>query len=217
MIGTIAGNPEKQYFIFKIMNGIMKAIRAIISFRPRNLLSDDIRYSIYFHGTFIPELYIKHDADKNANCLFCHHLTKSEYHRYCLICSKGTHDNCYLPLPDVLYEDLATPDNKESLLKPWYFMKTCSSFERLPKKQYSRNLRFLFSSITIHNYEALEGLEKGILSGIRPCYICASVDYDLYRRCKRQGDYDICSPCPIIKRELEHVYENLRSTIRPAG
>ncbi len=217
MIGPSVINIKKPYFINKVVNFISMAVRALLSFRPGSLLSDDIKYIIYFHRSFKPGLYCKHVTAKNTNCLFCCNLIKSEYHRYCLICSKGTYDNCYLPLPDILYEDTISSDSNGTLPKPWYFMKTCSSFERLPKKQYFRNLHFLFSSITIHNYEALEGLENGILYGSRPCYICASIDYDLYRRCKRQGDYDVSSPCPSMNIKLEYAYDNHRSSIRPAG
>lgn len=217
MIGSTAGNLERPGVFNLILSGISKAVRMIISFRPRDLLSEDLKYRVYYYRSFIPDLYRRHSSQKTANCLFCRHLVKSEYHRYCLICTKGTYDHCYLPLPAILYEDSASADSSKTLFKPWYFMKTCSSFERLPGKQYARNLRFLLSSITIHNYETLEGLENGILSGSRPCYICACVDYDLYKRCKRQGDYDICSPCPIIRKKLESVYENRRSSIRPAG
>lgn len=221
MIGLTAGNTEGRYFTpdfyIKILHTVRKVIRALVSFKPKDLLSEDIRYNIYFRRSFIPELYSRHTASKKANCLFCSNLTKSVYNRYCLICSKGTYDNCYLPLPDILYEGFASPESNNVMLKPWYFMKTCSCFERLPERQYSRNLRFPFSSITIHNQEALEGLENGLLSGSRPCYICASVDYDVYKRCRRQGDFDISSPCPCIKRELDYTYENRRSAIRPAG
>jgi hypothetical protein len=132
----------KSDFIRKIIHFLRNVIRAIASFRPANLLSEDIRYEIRFHRSFIPELYKRHTSAKTANCLFCRHLTKSIYHRYCLICSKGTYDNCYLPFPDILYEDLAAPDGNHGMLRPWYFMKPCGSFERLPKNQYSRNLHF---------------------------------------------------------------------------
>ncbi len=213
MIKSTAINTYGQDFIRRFLHYIVKALKQLASFRPKDLLSEDIRYDIYFHRTFIPDLYGRHAASDSSNCLFCRHLVKSVYHRHCLVCSKGTYDNCYLPFPDILFEDAGN----ECMFKPWYFMKTCGSFERLPKRQYSRNLHFLFSSITIRSHETLEGLENGLVSGIRPCHICASVDYDLYRRCKRQGDFDISSPCPRIKKELSHIYENCRSVIRSAG
>lgn len=217
MIRFAAVNLKKYNFISIVERIIRKAIKALLSIKPANLLSEDIRYKIYFYRSFMPDLYQKHIASSHTNCLFCSNLIKSEYHGYCLICSKGTYDNCCLPLPDILHEDSVSSDNGEILSKPWYFMKTCSSFVRLPKKQYLKNLRFMFSSITIHNYETLEGLENGILSGSRPCYVCASVDYEMYKRCKRQSDYDIYSPCLNIKRELEYTYESHSAYIRPAG
>jgi hypothetical protein len=217
MVGSTGEYNFKTDLFKRILRCISTAVRKTASFMSAKLLPEDIKYNIYFHRSFIPGLYKRHSAVKNTNCLFCRHLIKSEYHRYCLICSKGTYDNCFLPLPDMLFEGFVSPDSEYGLQKPWYFMKTCSSFERLPKKQYSRNLYFPFSSITIHNKETLEGLENGIVYGIRPCHICASADYDLYRKCTRQGDYDIYSPCPSIRRELEYVYEGLVSTIRPAG
>lgn len=201
----------------KIAYAIRKVIRAFVLFKPWNLLSDDIKYNIYYHRSFIPDLYKRHASEKYSNCLFCRNLIKSELHKYCLICSKSTYNKCYLPLPGLLYEDLVSSDNEDILQKPWYFMKTCSSFERLPQKHYSRNLHFLFSSITIQNYEVLEGLENGVSSDIRPCYVCASVDYELYKKCKRQDDYDICSPCPKVKYELGDVYDLLQSHIKSAG
>ncbi len=217
MIGSTAANLKMPYFINKTLNHIIKALRALLSFIPGSLIPDDIKYIIYFCRTFRPELYSRHVTAKNTNCLFCCNLIKSEYHRNCLICSKGTHDNCYSPLPDILYKNTISSDNGGAISKPWYFIKTCGSFERLAEKRYFRNLYFLLSSVTIHNYEALEGLENGIIHGSRPCYICASIDYDLYRKCKRQSDYDVSSPCPIMKRKLEYAYENSRSSIRPTG
>ncbi len=217
MISIAISKHQASIFMRIIADSVKKAIKQFLSFKPSNLLSDDIKYSIYFHRSFTPELYRRHVSTGNSNCIFCRNLVKSEYHKYCLICSKGAYNKCYLPLPSLLYEDLVTSDNEDMLQKPWYFMKTCSNFERLPKKQYLRNLHFPFSQITIQNYEALEGLENGISSGTKPCYICASIDYELYKRCKRQGNFDTCSPCHIVKNELMYTYENHQSYIRPVG
>jgi|LSQX01.1.fsa_nt_gb hypothetical protein len=210
-------NSNKADLIFKIAVIAKKVVNALMSIKPGDLLSEDIKYRFYFYQSFIPNLYQKHITDCSSNCLFCCHLTKSRYHRSCLICTKGTYDKCYFPFPDVLLEDSTSTNNEGILPKPWYFMKTCDSFERLEKNMYYRNLHFPFSSITIRNYETLEGLENGFLSNIRPCYICASVDYDLYKRCKRQGDCDICIPCLKIEEMLSDAYDRQPSSIRTAG
>ncbi len=193
-----------------------KAFRAVLSFRPGDVLSADTKYKLHFYRSFLPELYRNHIRRNHKNCIFCSHLLKAGCHKYCLKCSIGTYIKCYPPLPGLLYKGSIFTDDEDVLPVPWYFKKVCENFSRLPQSQYFRNLYSIFPSIAFNNYEVLESLEKGMLSGIRPCYICASVDYDLYKRCTRQDYFDMSVPCHRIKRELKKVYSKKPSTVRSA-
>lgn len=189
-----------------LSGAVKKAWKTVLSFRPDFFLSADFKYRIYFYGKFLPGLYREHVKNNTANCVFCSHLVKSGCHRYCLKCSAGTYIKCYPPMPGLLYRESIQTDDKDELPIPWYFKRVCSQFSRLPKGLYFRNLYSLFPSIAISNYEVLESIEKGLLSGSKPCYICASVDYELYKSCTKRADYDTCTACHRIRHELKRLY-----------
>lgn len=183
-----------------------RAFKMILSFRPGHILSEDAKYRFYFHTKFLPELYREHVRSNIANCVFCSHLVKSGCHKYCLKCSAGTYIKCYPPMPGLLYKGSIETDEGDDLPIPWYFKRVCSQFSRLPQGLYFRNLYSVFPSIALNNYEALESVEKGLLSGSKPCYICASVDYNLYKSCLKRNDFDTCTACHRIKHELKKIY-----------
>jgi hypothetical protein len=106
----------------------------------------------------------------------------------------------------MLYYETSYPYNLDCLTVPWYYKETCSHFRRLPQSSYFRNLNVIFSSVGIYNFEVLEGLVKGLSAGERPCHVCASIDYDIYRRCLEQDDFNPHIPCGLIASELSELY-----------
>ena len=185
-----------------------KILKKVKSFNLACILSEDAKYKLWFFMSYLPDLYRRHTRKNFKNCLFCSSLIKSGCHRYCLKCGAGTYIQCSPPLPGLLYEVTVHMVREDVLPDPWYFKKTCSSFKRLPLYKYGHNLYSVFPSIALNNYEALEGLERGLSSGARPCYICASVDYSFYKECTRQPEYDASVSCMKIVNELKKVYEN---------
>ncbi|HOQ06253.1 MAG TPA: hypothetical protein PK127_00470 [Clostridiales bacterium] len=206
MIRSVTGVVSKHELLVRISITARKALNRLLSFRPGSLLSEDMKYQLYFYRSYLPELYRRHVKRNQKNCLFCSRLVKSGCHRYCLKCSAGTYIKCCPPLPGLLYAVPVHADDEDALPVPWYFKKTCSGFKRLPLYRYWRNLYSVFPSIAMNNYEALEGLERGLSSGTRPCHICATVDYGLYRRCMSQPDFNAASPCTRIANELKKAY-----------
>ena len=154
----------------------------------------------------MPELYKRHTSALYMNCVFCANLVRSKCHGNCLKCRQGTYIHCSPLLPGALDFDPKHPYSVDGLALPWYYRETCGNFERLPPQHYFRNLFIAFSSNEISNFEVLEGLEKGLSAGEKPCHICASVDYGLYRKCCGQGDFDLFTPCRQITGELGSYY-----------
>lgn len=208
MIGSVPGDIAKHGFLpVRIAASIRRILLKLSSFRLSDMLSDDMKYALYFYRNYLPQLYRRHIKKNTRNCLFCSRLVKSECHRYCFKCSAGTYIKCSPPLPGLLYASSVQMEEVDALPVPWYFKKTCSGFRRLPWNRYWRNIYSIFPSIAMNNYEALEGLESGLSSGSRPCHICASVDYDFYKRCRNLPDFDASVSCLKIRTELKKVYE----------
>ncbi len=170
------------------------------------MVSEDTIYKWHFIRDYMPELYKRHTSELNANCIFCANLVRSGCHRHCLKCSIGTYIHCSPQLPGILYYEARHPYIIDRPAVPWYYKETCGSFRRLPQKHYFRNLHVLLSPIHIYNFEVLEGLENGLTSGKKPCHVCASMDYGLYRKCSGQEDFDVSTPCRKIISELRAIY-----------
>ncbi len=206
MIRTLTGYAAIHGLLARITAKAGKALKRLLSFRFSDLLSEDMKYQLHFFRNYLPELYRRHVKRYHKNCLFCSRLIKSGCHRYCLKCGAGTYIKCCPPLPGLLYAVPVDTDEGDGLPVPWYFKKTCPGFKRLPLYLYWRNMYSVFHSIALSNYETLEGLERGLSSGTRPCHICATVDYGLYRRCTGRPDFDAKAPCTRIARELKKIY-----------
>ena len=207
MIKTTAESYTESMIITKLLSVFRKFIHAIASLGDICILSEDAIYKKSFIREYMPELYKQHTSELYMNCIFCANLVRSKCHRNCLKCCQGTYIHCSPLLPGLLHFDTRRAFSIDNLAVPWYYKETCSSFNRLPAQHYFKNLHEAFSSNEICNFEVLEGLEKGFSSGEKPCHICASVDYELYKKCSRQGDFDAFSPCHRIKDELGSFYE----------
>lgn len=208
MIKSTEGDITDSALLMRLLPMIKRFTSAITSFGSICVLSEDTVYKRHFIRDYMPELYKQHTSELYINCVFCANLVRYGCHRNCLKCSTGTYIHCSPPLPGILYYNTRHPYIIDNLSVPWYFRETCSSFSRLSPNQYFRNLHAAFSSIDIYNFEALEGLEKGLSAGEKPCHICASIDYELYRKCSGQGDFDIFTPCHKITTELSTIYQN---------
>lgn len=189
----------------------------IISFRSVSIFSEDAQYKYHFLNEYMPELYRKHSLENYTNCIFCTCLVRSHCHSHCFKCGVGTYIKCSPALPGAVYKEPAQSDDEEIMTVPWYYRKTCYHFKRLPQRRYFKNIYPLLSSIGIYNLEILEGLEKGLSAGVKPCHVCASIDYELYQKCSRQGDFNSSTPCHKITEKLKAVYENQASNSRMTG
>lgn len=193
----------------KISQPIKKLTNTLLAFKPDSILSEDMRYRRYFLKEYLPQLYNQHTNKHYANCIFCANLVKASCHKYCFKCSAGTYIRCSPALPGAIYKEPLYPQEPGGQYIPWYYRKTCYHFRRLDPDKYRKNICSMLSPIGIYNMEILEGLEKGLCSGERPCHICSSVNYELYRDCLRQRGFNASSPCHKIKDKLKKVYEPL--------
>ena len=186
--------------------GILKKFSAYV--KKTNLLSEDMLYKIQFTKITKPLIYKKHCESDFISCAFCSNLTRTHCHAHCLKCGSGSYIHCSPLLPGLMYYDKKNPDESDNFTVPWLFKKTCDKFTRLESKNYLRNFTVPFSWVTIYNYEVLEGLVYGYSAKERPCYVCASIDYSIYRECLDREDFDRHTPCPRISKVVESVYQN---------
>jgi len=206
MLKTTAENFTEAIPITRLLSIYKKLIQSVSALGSFCILSEDTVYKKIFIRDFMPELYKQHTSGLYMNCVFCANLVRSKCHSNCLKCCQGTYIHCSSLLPGLLDFDTRHHYCMDILTLPWYYRETCSSFERLPPRNYFRNLFVAFSSNEIYNFEVLEGLEKGLSAEERPCHICASVDYELYKKCCGQGDFDLFTPCSKIIGELGSYY-----------
>ncbi len=181
---------------------------AVESMRNFCLFSEDTVYKHHFISEYMPLLYRKHTSLMVSNCVFCNQLVKSGCHKQCFKCAIGNYPHCSPLLPGLLDCESIYPYNGAALKVPWYYMQPCGNFGRLPQENYFRNITIWFSSSTIFNFEVLESLENGLLSGEKPCHVCASIDYGIYKKCTGQEDFHAFSPCHKIVNELAEYYQN---------
>lgn len=178
-----------------------------------SVIPEDIAYKWSFINKCMPALYEQHTRELYSNCIFCSNLVKGDCHKYCLKCSKGTYMHCAPALPTIISGSITHRSTCiEKITRPWFYRETCSKFSRLSKSKYFKNLYSPLSTISIYNYEALEGLEKGLLSDKRPCHICASLDYEIYRTCLMQDDFNVTSKCTKISSVLNSFYQDKPSS-----
>lgn len=185
-------------------------LKIIEQSRGFSLVSEDLTYKKGFLKNLKPLIYENHVTGNQISCAFCSNLTRTHCHAHCLKCRAGSYIHCSPLLPGLMYYDKKNPDESDYLTVPWLYKKTCDKFVRLEPKNYLRNFTVPFSWVTIYNYEVLEGLVYGYSAKERPCYICASIDYSIYRECLDREDFDRHTPCPGISEVVESIYRNSR-------
>ncbi|MCX7843512.1 MAG: hypothetical protein N2489_10670 [Clostridia bacterium] len=180
----------------KIINSIkVSKVLHIIASR-LNFISDDRAYINHFNKAIGPQVYHQHLDENFICCAFCIHLQKSSCHEYCFSCGKNIYDQCSTLLPGTFSFIGSHFDALENHNAPWIFKTPCTAFERLSEKKYYRNFNSYAQSITVANYEALEGIFTGISRGKSPCHICASVNIDIYNNCvkgEKNSENEYCS------------------------
>lgn len=178
-----------------------------------SLLSEDMLYKNHFIKDFKPLIYESHVKNNHISCAFCSNLTRTHCHAHCLKCGAGSFIHCSPLLPGLMYYDKKNPDESDCLTVPWLYKNACAKFARLEFKNYLRNFTIPLSWVTIYNYEVLEGLILGYSSNERPCYICASIDYSIYRECLDREDFDKNTPCPRISKVVDSIFQKAKSNV----
>ncbi|NJD04082.1 MAG: hypothetical protein FIA99_16135 [Ruminiclostridium sp.] len=189
---------------------ILKAelLKSLEKNRGFSLVSEDLIYKRNFMKNLMPLIYENHVRNNFLSCAFCSNLARTHCHAHCLKCSAGSYIHCSPLLPGVMYYDKRNPDESEYLTVPWLYKKSCDQFVRLGFKNYLRNFTVPFSWVTIYNYEVLEGLVYGYSAKERPCFVCASIDYSIYRECMDRKDFDKNIPCSRISEVVQSIYRN---------
>ena len=182
--------PDGTTEINDIDKNILKTLFSRFKF-----VSEDKAYIRHFDADISPGIYKGHLDGCFVCCAFCQHLQKSSCHEYCFTCLKRTYMECSTLLPGIFSFVGSHFDAMESTHTPWIFKTPCTAFERLSKKKYFKNFNSNSQSITVANYEALEGIFTGISRGKSPCHICASVNIGIYNDCVRSdknAEYRYC-------------------------
>jgi hypothetical protein len=199
-----------------LMNYLILFIKELVNilhkFLSINFYTDDMIYKKKFIKKFMPYLYERHISDLHSNCVYCANLVRSNCHKHCLKCSTGTYVHCSPLLPGILYYENKHPYNMNNESIPWLYKNTCTYFKRLDANNYFKNFKVPFSWVTIYNYEILDGLMNGIFCDEKPCHICATIDYQLYKNCFTQKGFDKKTPCTRIAAEIASRYNNVPNT-----
>lgn len=180
---------------------------ALDKIRKINLISDDMQYKKQFSRVDKQNIYDNHVKMDYISCAFCSNLTRSYCHAHCLKCGIGSYIHCSPLLPGLMYYDKKNPDESDYLSVPWLYKKPCKSFIRLEIKNYLNNFKVPFSWLTVYNYEILEGLVYGLSAKERPCHICATIDYSIFKICSGREDFEKNTPCPYINILMEAIYK----------
>jgi len=131
---------------------------------------------------------------------------------------KNTYKECSTLLPGIFSFHDSYFDAIENEFTPWIFRTPCTSFERLEKSRYFKNFTSNDQSITIANYESLEGIFLGISRGKKPCHICAAVSMDILKECKKcekeKESENENTPCSKVIEEISSRYSTVFGIVR---
>ena len=175
---------------------------------------DDSKYKKYFDQKIGPHISQMHHNNYFTSCAFCTHLQKSSCHEFCFSCSKKTYTECSLLLPGTFSFTDHYFDSAGNDLTPWVFKTPCTNFECLNSKRYFKHFISSEQSITVANFEALEGIFLGISRGKRPCHICASVNIGIFNKCSESDKIETNKSCPRIIDEISKKYQAIQGMIK---
>lgn len=173
------------------------------------LISDDTLYKKQFNKAIGPQIYQMHLNGHFICCTFCTKIKKSNCHENCFKCSVDIYKECSPLLPGTFPFKDSHFDSMGSESIPWIFKTPCTNFERIESNRYYKNFNSSVQSITVANYEVLEGIFTGIYRNKRPCHICASVNLDIYNKCLKNDNVEENKPCRNIMGKLTSKYHTL--------
>jgi len=179
-----------------------------------DFISDDARYKRCFISKTGHKLYQVHATINFTCCAFCSHLRKSSCHEYCFSCSKNVYEGCSLILPGIFPFTGSYADIKENSSLPWIFQTPCMGFQRLDGHNYYRNFNDLHLSITVTNYEIIEGIFTGLSNGKRPCHVCAAVNIEICKKCSDMEKNLQNIPCHRILDEISAKYRVMHGIVK---
>jgi hypothetical protein len=177
-----------------------------------NLVFDDTKYKKYFENILGPMIYEFHINSNLTCCAFCSWLKRSKCHKFCSKCSKGVYEECSPLLPGTFSFSSNILDSSGEEQIPWIFKTPCTGFERITGKKCFKNFISKDRTITITNYEVLEGLFTGVTRGKKPCHICASASLDMYKQCSEQGSES--KTCNKVSKYITDKYEVISGMIK---
>lgn len=174
--------------------------------RSIRLYSDDMAYRRSFSERYVSNNYHMHTLYNRINCAYCSNLRRTGPAGHLLKCLKAQYPDEAPLLPEILSLEPISGEKSRDANMPWYFRKPCIYFSRLAKKKYMKNFRHPIAEITTANYEILEGLEYGVTYGQKPCYICASINYQLFRNCLEVSGFDYSGQCGNVMQNIAKTY-----------
>lgn len=177
-----------------------------------NLFFDDIKYKKHFQSNLGPMIYNFHVNGNLICCAFCSSLKRSECHEFCFKCSKGIYEECSPLLPGTFSFSSNYIDPFGEEVMPWIFKTPCTGFERIVGNNYFRNFISSNKSITMANFEVLEGLFTGISRDKKPCHICASVSLEIYKDCTEQEKESVA--CSKVSQFITDKYKVISGMIK---
>jgi hypothetical protein len=178
-------------------------------------INNDTQYYKFFLNTIGPRIFEIHSSQYFVCCAFCTKLLKSNCHEYCYSCSKNVYGECSSILPESFsfvgynYNRVDSED-----FVPWIFKTPCTAFVKLPQSKYFKNFIVSDNSITIGNFEALEGVFMGLCRGKRPCHICASVNNEVFSNCSQQERIIENVPCNKFLNQISLKYKAIMGMIK---
>jgi len=207
-------------FIYKKFKGELKETLDLLRFFSGNIIPlfsglsmDDINYKTHFEHNLSNKIYRLHLSEYFVCCAFCNHLSKAPCHEYCFSCGRQTYIECSPLLPGIFsFLDTYFYTLEKGCI-PWIFKTPCTFFESLDIRNYFRNFVSVSTSVTIANYETLEGLFLGVSREKKPCHICASVNIEIYKACARDGKNAGNTPCGEIINKIADKYNAIPGMI----
>lgn len=192
--------PDIPAFLKSKLKKIIKELKSI------SIYTEDLTYKRQFIGKYMSHLHKKHSSELYVNCIYCANLARTACHKHCLKCKSGTYLHCSPLLPGILYSENKHPYNMNNTSIPWLYKDTCKHFIRLEANNYFKNFKVPFSWVTIYNFEVLDGLLNGLSYDRKPCHVCASIDYQIYKDCRKHEGFDNSTPCTRIASQIASYY-----------
>ena len=157
---------------------------------------------------FGSKLYYRHKITSFRSCAFCQHLYYDRVIKK-YICSYGEYEACSSLVPCIipnssLMFNKTYVEEEEQI--PWLFKEPCLNFEVLNSKNYFRNFISFNLNSSVIKLEALEGILMGNCSGTIPCHICASVNKEIYTKCRYLQKANEIGKCSIIYSNLNKCF-----------